>query len=545
MEKNIVAIIPARAGSKGIPNKNLRILAGHPLLYYAIRTARKSRYINRVILSTDLDDGRELAKIMGAEYHQRPEHLAADNVTLDAVICDAAAGIDCDYVITLQPTTPTLRTETLDAAIQKMVSGSMDSLVSVVNRPHQFWYHGESGLQRFMPAVNRQQMPPLYYETGAFVISSAQTIAAGSRFGPITEVFETPESESIDIDSFEDLVAAENALQSRPIAFFVNGNAEIGMGHIYRTLEIADEFYSKPDIYYDRTITDPASFGYTTHTLIPVEGNVGFLESLRNKNYGAIINDILNTDEGFMHSLKQVQPHAGIVNFEDAGEGSAIADIVINAMYEHSGNEKTFSGPAYFVINKRFLLYEPITIHPGIRRVFISFGGADPGNYTEMLLEIIRDESYAPYDFTVVLGRVKHISEALLSEIEGVQNISIHRDVTDMPALMSLNDIGICSYGRTSYELAFLGIPPLILAQHEREYGHGMFDKRISSVHGPTICKPHSSRAEVKMHLDRLLATSQAERAYMQAELLSHDLRGGRKRVMGLIQALIQENEDV
>ena len=114
----ILAIIPARAGSKGIPNKNIRIINGHPLIYYSIMNALTSEYITDVIISTDSPEVRIIAQQMGAQYKWRDESLCGDAVTLDAVIADAIPEGEWDYVVTMQPTSPTLRVETLDAAIK-------------------------------------------------------------------------------------------------------------------------------------------------------------------------------------------------------------------------------------------------------------------------------------------------------------------------------------------------------------------------------------------------------------------------------------------
>ena len=119
---NILAIIPARAGSKGVPNKNIRLLGQHPLVYYSIKNALQSKYITDVIISTDSNPVRIIAQQMGAKVHWRDAELAGDEVTLDAVIYDAIpTDKQWDYVITMQPTSPTLTVGTLDSAIGSLV----------------------------------------------------------------------------------------------------------------------------------------------------------------------------------------------------------------------------------------------------------------------------------------------------------------------------------------------------------------------------------------------------------------------------------------
>ena len=132
----ILAIIPARAGSKGIPNKNIRIIGGHPLIYYSIKNALSSNYITDVIISTDSDQVRIIGEQMGAKVKWRDASLCGDDITLDSVIADAIPNDDWDYIVTMQPTSPTLRVETLDKAIKYAIDNELDTLISAINAPH-------------------------------------------------------------------------------------------------------------------------------------------------------------------------------------------------------------------------------------------------------------------------------------------------------------------------------------------------------------------------------------------------------------------------
>lgn len=137
---NILAVIPARAGSKGIPNKNIRLINGRPLIYYAINNALKSEFITQVIVSTDSVEVGIIAKRMGAICHWRDASLCGDSVTLDSVIADAIPNdIMWDYVITMQPTSPTLSVKTLDNAIAYAIKEDLDTVISAINLPHLSW----------------------------------------------------------------------------------------------------------------------------------------------------------------------------------------------------------------------------------------------------------------------------------------------------------------------------------------------------------------------------------------------------------------------
>ena len=114
----IIAVIPARGGSKGIPNKNVRLLHGRPMVYYAISNALCSQYITKTIVTSDSMEVLSIAKCLGVYGKRRNSDLCTEETTLDTVVYDAVKDEQCDIVVTLQPTSPILQAETLDRAIQ-------------------------------------------------------------------------------------------------------------------------------------------------------------------------------------------------------------------------------------------------------------------------------------------------------------------------------------------------------------------------------------------------------------------------------------------
>ena len=531
----ILAVIPARAGSKGIPNKNIRIIGGRPLVYYSIKNALDSDYITDVIVSTDSDAVRIIAEQMGAKVKWRNSDLCGDAVTLDAVIADAIPEeTEWDYIVTMQPTSPTLRVGTLDAAIKYTIDNGFDTVISAINAPHLSWGEKEGKkVPNYTERLNRQYLPPCYMETGAFVVSLASVVTPLTRIGEKVDVFEVPEDEAQDVDNFEDLRSVAATLDRKKVAIYVNGNNKRGIGHIYRALEIADEFYLKPDIYYDINQTDPKVFGTTTHTLIPVNGIADLFERCKKENYTTFINDILTTSIDYMIGLRSVLPNAKIINFEDDGEGVLKADLVFNALYHENDLPQIKAGEKYYISGKTFMFYEPIKIKKNVERIFISFGGADPQNYSDRLLAMITKEDYKEYQFVVVLGRAKNNIEELMS-YNKYDNIEVLYDVSNMPEIMSSCDIGITSRGRTGYELAMLGIPSISMAQNHREEKHGF----VCNENGFTYIGLNPADEIIESNLKMYINMSKESRKQFQQKLLSHDLRSGRKRVMSLINSL-------
>lgn len=531
----ILAVIPARAGSKGIPNKNIRIIGGHPLIYYSIKNALSSKYITDVVITTDSPEVQIIANQMGARCKWREERLCGDEVTLDAVIADAIPQEEhWDYIITMQPTSPTLRVETLDSAIAYAIEKDLDTLISAINAPHLSWSE-KNGVKvpNYTERLNRQYLPPYYLETGAFVVSKATVVTEKTRIGEKVDVFEVPEREAQDVDTFADLQNVAASLKQEKVAIYVNGNNKRGIGHIYRALEIADEFYSKPDIYYDINQTDVKVFGKTTHQLIPVNGIADLFERCKKEQYTIFVNDILTTSIDYMIGLRTTLPEAKIINFEDDGEGILKADLVFNALYHETDLTQVKAGEKYYIAGKTFMFYEPMEIREKVERVFISFGGADPQNYSDRLLNIISKPEYEKYKFVVVLGRAKYNVEKLL-EYNKYPHIEVLYDVSNMPELMSSCDMGVTSRGRTGYELALLGVPSIAMAQNQREEKHGF----VCNENGFSYIGLNPSDEIIEGNLKMYLGLSKESRKQLQDKLLSHDLRGGRKRVMALINNL-------
>lgn len=531
----ILAVIPARAGSKGIPNKNIRIIGGHPLIYYAIKNAMSSEMITDVVVSTDSPEVRIIAQQMGVQLKWRDASLCGDEVTLDAVIYDAIPnGIDWDYVVTMQPTSPTLRVSTLDKAIRYTIDNDVDTLISAINAPHLSWgIKNGKKVPNYTERLNRQYLPPCYIETGAFFVSKASVVTPTSRFGKNVDIFEVAEDEAQDVDTFEDLRNVSAVLNRQKVGIYVNGNNKRGIGHIYRALEIADEFFVKPDIYFDINQTDPKVFGNTKHNLIPVNGIAELYQLCKEQQYTLFINDILTTSIDYMIGLKSVMPNAKVVNFEDDGEGTIKADLVFNALFHEEDLPQIKAGEQYYISGKTFMFYEPIKIKEKVKRVFISFGGADPQNYSDRLLNMICKPEYKDYEFVVVLGRAKFNVESLM-EFNKNENIKVLYDVSNMPELMTSCDIGVTSRGRTGYELAILGIPAIAMAQNKREEKHGF----VSNENGFTYIGLNPPDEIIESNLKMYLGMKQENRQRFQDMLLSHDLRGGRKRVMSLINGL-------
>lgn len=222
--RRILAIIPARGGSKRLPGKNTKLLAGKPLIAWSIEAASKSRYIDRVIVSTDCDDIKKAALAAGAEVpFMRPPDLATDtasgmDVFLHAINWAQENSTPCDLVMILQPTSPLRKEHDIDQAIESLDSRQGKAIVSVCAAEHHpLWCNtlpGDGSMKDFLrPEIlnkNSQELPQYYRLNGAiYLIEINELLKSKSFYGPETFAYVMPAARSIDIDTLEDFVMAE------------------------------------------------------------------------------------------------------------------------------------------------------------------------------------------------------------------------------------------------------------------------------------------------------------------------------------------------
>lgn len=544
---NILAIIPARGGSKGIPRKNVLLLSGQPLISYAIQNAKSSRFQMDVAVSTDDQEITNVSNQFGAEVIRRNKKLASDEVTLDPVIFDAVqqmegkTGKTYDYVITLQPTSPLLSADTLDSAIQKMLNdGTIDTLISAVNDPHLSWTTKEvKGVVTVLPnyeaRLNRQYLPKNFVETGAFVITKRHFVKPDTRFGKNISVYEVPASESTDIDTKQDWWVAEKQLSKKNILIRVEGYSEIGLGHVYRGLSLAYSLMDHNVTFVTSSKSDLAikklEDSFIKYEVIQEEHQ---LEEIIGKyDIDIVINDILNTSISYMEYLSQFSVR--VVNFEDVGPGSALADAVINDLYAPQNTDsKYYWGSKYYLLRDEFLISKPSEFNEEVNNVFVIFGGVDPSNLTQKVLAAFEQiNTNEDVEFTVVVGpgyaefeKIQDIAE------NSALNISVFKDVNNMAEMMKKSDIAISSQGRTMLELASMNVPTILMAQNERELTHEfgyLSNGFINLGLGEAI-----DSSSIALTLEWLMNTPQIRRQ-MHNQMQKKDLRNGFKRVKSII----------
>lgn len=221
---NVLGLIPARGGSKGIPGKNLRQLGGKPLLAYSAEAARASGVIDRLVLSTDSEAIAELGRQLEIEVpFLRPAALAQDDTPMLPVIQHAVGALEDsgwapDIVVLLQPTSPLRRPAHIAEAVRRLWKEDCDSVVSVIEIPHIFspqraLHAGEGYLRFWLPTegiTRRQQLETSFAQEGTlFAFRRNLVIEQGTIYGSKCLPLVLSPDEALNLDTEEDWLEAE------------------------------------------------------------------------------------------------------------------------------------------------------------------------------------------------------------------------------------------------------------------------------------------------------------------------------------------------
>lgn len=227
----ILAIIPARGGSKGVPGKNIKLLGGKPLLAYTTEIAVQSKYLSEVIVSTEDKQIMEEVKELGIKTpFIRPMALAEDNTPTIDVIIHALQwyenqNVFFDAVCLLQVTSPFRTVEFLNKAIEKFIDKDTDSLVSVQRVPHEYNPHwtfevNEKGNLKIATGETeiisrRQELPTAYHRDGSIYITKTEVLLKEhSLYGKSTAFIESESEFYVNIDTLEDWEKAEEMIKN-------------------------------------------------------------------------------------------------------------------------------------------------------------------------------------------------------------------------------------------------------------------------------------------------------------------------------------------
>ena len=203
----IFGVIPARGGSKGIPQKNVRQVCGKPLIAWTIEAAQQSVLLDRWVVSTEDPEIARISRRYGAEILNRPPQLATDTTPTLHVLKHALNHVSADIVVLLQPTSPIRSSGLIDRCIRQFQDTQADSLATGFMCKYQEYALGNN--------LRRQDRTGFFYDDGNVYVIRAAIVSAGEQFGEKIEHVLLDREQNIEVDDFFELWLAEKVLERR------------------------------------------------------------------------------------------------------------------------------------------------------------------------------------------------------------------------------------------------------------------------------------------------------------------------------------------
>lgn len=471
-------VIPARGGSVGVPRKNVRMLAGKPLIAHSIETALAATASARVVVITDDDEIDEISRFYGATV-VRERAVASGGATLDQLMLrhlpdlEALGAKDTDLLLTLQPTCPLLSAERFAEAVGRFEAGA-GSVITVKDDRHLSWTIDESGKPRplYQARVNRQQLPPNFRESGAIIgCRIADLKLHQTRIVEPIALVQLPENESLDIDTFADLVVAEHWKSRLNIVIRADAGPKLGMGHVYRAMALAQSL-ARHRVLLVSSSSMPLGdefFAQYPFAHQAVADDTAFVQLVASERPDLLAIDLLDTESAFIDALREAGA-SKIVTFEDLGTGAERADLLVFDLYANprvpaerqlTGVRHAILAPSFETLPRRAPLRDPA------ENVLVLFGGTDPANLASKALDALQ-----AIEFTGQVTLVRGLGAAPLEVKKWRLHILLRHNVKNIAELMAQADLALSSAGRTITELASVGVPTICMAQNQKELGH-------------------------------------------------------------------------
>lgn len=488
--RHVLAVVPARGGTDPVPYLNIKRLGDRPLLAHTLDAAKASAVVDRLVVTTDDAAVAEVARAHGAEApFLRPKDLAGNIPSLKPVIVHAvremeARGATADLVVVLQATSPFREAPAIDAAVRRLVEGGYDSVVSVTEDRTLAWRERDGVLvPLFEREGRRDDQPPVFRENGAVVALRRGVLDAPSRFGERVGFLVLDKRAAFTVHDLSDFWMAERLLRQPRILFRADGSAAIGMGHVFRSLAIADALrtMSQADVAFlmsadhSEGIVTVSRSGYPVR-VVGESRQETYLEHIRDFAPAILINDLPSLEAGYLQALAHLG--ATTVNLVDTLDDLETTEhykqVIVSVMREeHETPEEFYGGPEYAILRSHFRdRRKELREQP--KMVLLSFGGSDPQGLTLLAARALSALPEA-IELVAVAGpafscrrEFGELQRRLPRRIPLINEAGGH--IAD---LMLEADVVVGSGGMSVYEIAALGTPGVVLAQNAKE------DKRM------------------------------------------------------------------
>lgn len=565
----VIAIVPARGGDDEVPYLNIKKLGPMPLIAYTLSECQKSRYIDRIIVSTDDDEVARIAESHGAQApFRRPDSLTRDIPLIKPIIehavrtIETEEGIGYDLVVTLQATSPFRTHDQIDRALERLNEDELDSVISVREVRALSWrQRGESLEPLFDKAGRRENLEPVFHEDGAIWAMRRSVLEDASRLGERVGHIPMDKMSSLTIHDIYDFWLAERLVRLPRVLFRVDGGGDMGMGHVFRSLAVAMALrsVSNADVCF---LMDPqfaegtqqvADAGFTVR-LLATGGRAdtgAIVEAIQDYSPNIIINDQPFLDSGYLSALARLG--ASTINLVDSladiEDPAAIASVIVATIQDEEVElTNYYAGPAFAILRDNFRDKASKRLNRDASRnslqVILSFGGSDPQGITLKALEAMEIVSEAAsekdglvIDTIVVLGPAFSYEAELSALVERLAiEPHILRRVEHMADLLVEADLVVCSGGMTVFEIAALGRPGVVLCQNAKETTR----MERFAVHGSVRqlgLGTQVSTTELAREIRELVRSPAARQVMTEAGLQLVDAKGAGRVAEVLMQA--------
>ena len=473
---NLLVVIPAIKKSAVIPDQLVKKLNSITLIQRAINTAKE--LTNNILVVTDSEEISLICERNNVKFY-KDSKLKIDSNNIFSIINKIIDKREEEHFFIYRANTPLVNSDILKEAYKEFLKNENIILTSVKKLDKDLFEYKDNNLIKIEHNY--------FKELKSFYIYK--------KNNKILKPFIIDYEYSIEIESYQDWWICEKILQRKRIIFNVIGSVEIGMGHIYHSLALAHEITDHEIIFvcdekYKIVVDKIASKDYK------VISTKNILKTILELKPDMVINDILNTQKELISILKQND--IKVVNFEDLGDGSKKADLVINELYEEPllKGEQYKWGHKYIILRDEFNNAKRHKFE-NVSAVLIAFGGTDQNNLTLLTLESIIDiiKQYN-LELHIVCGNGYVFKDDLVNYINNINydKINLYFGVETVSNIMEKTQIAISSNGRTVYELADMNIVSIIISHHKRESTHsfaslergfinlGVFDKQNTLV---------------------------------------------------------------
>ncbi|MHA1765828.1 MAG: UDP-2,4-diacetamido-2,4,6-trideoxy-beta-L-altropyranose hydrolase [Promethearchaeota archaeon] len=542
----VLALMPVLEGNETIPKMYSRFLINKPLVLYLSENVRNSTRINDFYIITDDENIAHISELHDFKYFYVSSTFQNGNMNFDKLLFDVREKIEekekkkYDYIIILNPNWPLIRSETLDYAIYEVIRYGAEIGISVRTSNEiegSYWLEKDDGFGKKINIYNEKQFQKgevLKKIDGLFIIKT--DIIKYGNWENLNKIklLRLNFPENLDVNTHLDWWIIEKYLKRKRILIRADGYNEIGLGHIYRTLSLANQlidheisFVSKKEHQLGVKLIQEHNYDIKTFTT-----NSEFNQILEEFKPNIVINDILDTEREYVLDLKKKGYF--VVNFEDLGPGAIEADLVINALFKRKNfYENHYWGRDYYILREEFFMVGKKKIKEKVENILITFGGTDPNNYTERILKILNEMGLNDVKINVIVGLGYKNVEKLKERVKNYNlNMTIKQHVKNISKYMHEADIAITPAGRTVYELASIGVPTIVLVENEPSLLHAFANEKNGIINlglGYEIPDEKIKNAIKKLMNDYGL------RKKCNELMLKNNLKSGINNVLGLI----------